>query len=279
MKGWRRFLLGEFSVARVVRSMVTVPLLIYCSLFLYAYFFSDRVIFQPQPATYRDNAEIIKLTSQDGILISAIYLPNPNADYTILYSHGNAEDLGDILPNLRALHKLGFSVFAYDYHGYGTSQGQPSESNIYHDIDAAYDYLTGKLAIPTDRIISFGHSVGGGPAIDLAARRPIAALVVESSFVTAFRVLTRVSLLPFDKFCNIDKINKVRCPVLIIHGKTDEVISHTHAEVLFQHAPEPKRLFLVEGAGHNNVQWVAGAAYTQTLNDFMQLTRSIKQNP
>ena len=114
---------------------------------------------------------------------------------------------------------LGFSVFAYDYHGYGTSGGKATEQNAYEDIDAAYNYLTQVLKVPPDRIIAHGRSLGGAVAIDLASRKPLGGLVVESSFVSAFRVVTGYRIFPFDKFRNADKIRQVRCPVLIIHGR------------------------------------------------------------
>lgn len=248
--------------------MIIIPLIICVFLILYAYFFSDTIIFQPQPASYRDTNEILKLTTRDGNSISAIYLPNSNAIYTILYSHGNAEDIGDILPVLKKIGGIGFSVFAYDYHGYGTSTGKASEVNSYQDIDAAYEYLSGTLNVPSDRIISFGHSVGGGPAVDLASRTPVAALIIESSFTTAFRVLTRVRLLPFDKFRNLEKIKQVKCPILIIHGKADPVIPFWHSQELFDCANEPKRLLLLDQAGHNNPMWGAEDIYSRTLREF-----------
>jgi len=75
--------------------------------------------------------------------------------------------------------------------------------------------------------------------VDLASRRPLAGLIVESGFVTAFRVMTRLPLLPFDKFRNIDKIGQVRCPVLVMHGEADEIVPLWHGQRLFQAAPSP----------------------------------------
>jgi alpha-beta hydrolase superfamily lysophospholipase len=150
--------------------------------------------------------EVIKVGSANGVKISTVHFPNPQAKYTILYSHGNAENLDGILLLLKEIRDSGFAVFAYDYQGYGTSQGKPSEYNTYRDIDAAYNYLTQQLGVPAKQIILYGRSVGGGPAIDLASRQKVGGLVVENSFVSAFRVLTRIPILPFDKFVNIDKI-------------------------------------------------------------------------
>jgi len=94
---------------------------------------------------------------------------------------------------------------------------------------------------------------------------------IQNSFVSAFRVLTRIPILPFDKFVNIDKIGQVRSPVLVIHGKADEVVHFWHGEQLFATANEPKVNFWVDGAGHNDLMDVAGARYAATLRKFAKL--------
>lgn len=243
-------------------------MLSYVGLFFYGTMFSDRIIFQPPQTDYRDTNATIKLKSRDGVQISAVHLPNPQATYTILFSHGNAEDLAALFFELEDIRAMGFSVFAYDYHGYGTSRGKATEQNAYEDEEAAYDYLTQVLHIPADRIIAHGRSLGGALAIDLASRKPLAGLIVESSFLSAFRVLTRYPIFPFDKFRNLDKITQVRCPVLIIHGREDEVIPFWHGERLFELANGPKMNFWVDGAGHNNLKPVAGQQYLQTMLAF-----------
>ncbi len=150
---------------RFMKALICLAL-VYGGMCLFVLLVSDGMIFLPQPSRYQDSSAIIKLTSGDGITISAVYLPSSQSGYTILYSHGNAEDLGNIQPVLQHLHQIGFSVFAYDYRGYGTSRGRPSERNAYKDIDSAYNYLTQQLGIPPERIIAYGRSVGGGPAVD-----------------------------------------------------------------------------------------------------------------
>jgi len=272
------FLSRKLSVKETLISLgVLVPALLYAILFLYAWFFSDELIFRPQPSSYRDTDGIVKLPTHDGLRISARYLPNPRASFTILYSHGNSEDLGDIEHALATLHNLGFAVFAYDYEGFGTSQGVPSEHHAYRDIDAAYDYLTTALAVPPDRIIAYGFSVGGGPAVDLASRNPLAGLIVESAFVSAFQVVVPIPLLPFDKFPNLDKIAAVKCPILILHGTADSMIPAQHAEKLFRAAHEPKRLVLVDGADHFGIKWDGHNRYARAMEEFPSLIRSHRQ--
>lgn len=263
-----KVLIGDFSVWRLVKTLG----FIYLCLVFFALLGADRLIFQPQPPGYVDSPNFIKLKSGEGRTITALYLVNPSAEYTVLYSHGNAEDLGDIRYLLEEYRDKGFSVFAYDYSGYGTSEGTPSTRKVCEDADAALGYLVEREKIPLDRIIIHGRSVGGGPALYLAAENNVAGLIVESSFVTAFRVVTRIPLVPFDKFRNISRIGKVNCPVLVIHGRQDEVIPFWHGEALYRKAAEPKRCCWLDDASHNHVSeearqtcWVASISFAESL--------------
>jgi abhydrolase domain-containing protein 17 len=252
----------------LLRKVLIVLIGIYLIALLGAVFFSEQLIFQQHQAGYRDSAAILKLTSSNGAKISATYLPNPNATFTILFSHGNAEDIRDDQPLLERIRESGFAVLAYDYQGYGTSEGNPTESHAYDDEDAAYNFLVQNMHVQPTKIIAFGRSVGTGPATDLAARRPVAGLILESAFTSTFRVMTRVSVFPFDRFDNLRKIKRVHCPVLIIHGTQDSVINAVHGRELFPAANEPKQAFWVEGANHNDVAFIAGARYSDVLKAF-----------
>ncbi len=266
-KRLRKLLVGDFTWKRMISSLI----FIYAFFAIYVYFRADSMIFLPQPSSYQNSQKILHLTSADKTKISAIYLSNPTAKYTILYAHGNAEDLGNIQEVLEQLHTLGFSVLAYDYRGYGTSEGTPTENHAYQDIDTAYNHLTQELKTPPQQIIVFGRSVGGGSAVDLAARKPVGGLVMESTFISTFRVILPVPILPFDKFANIHKIKQVKCPVLVIHGNLDEVVPFSHGQKLFAAVKSPKLSLWVEGANHNDLVWVAGKKYGQILQDFVKL--------
>lgn len=263
----RKLLISDITWKRMLRSAV----FIYVLFAIYVYFRADSMIFLPQPSSYQDTKDTIKLKNNENQQLSAVYLPNPRAKYTILYIHGNAEDLGDIQPVLEQLRNLGFSVFAYDYRGYGTSQGTPTENHAYEDIDTVYRHLTEKLNIKPEQIIVFGRSVGGGSAVDLASRQPVAGLIIESTFTSAFRVVVPFPILPFDKFNNLDKIKKVKCPVLVMHGKLDDTIPFEHSEKLFAAVSSPKLSLWVENANHNDFVTVAGEKYGKTLRDFADL--------
>lgn len=256
---------------RAIRMILTLAILylLLCALPLLGC--ADRVLFQPHAARYQDGPDVIKLRTSDGLTISAVYVANPMAKYTILYSHGNAEDMGDDGEEWEMFRRMGFAVLAYDYHGYGTSQGTPSEQNCYRDIDAAYEYLTGTLKLPPERILVLGKSVGGGPSTDLAARKPVGGLILQSAFISAFKIFTIGYIIPGDRFRNIEKIPNVRCPVLVLHGTTDEVVPFAHGKKLYEAVTGPKQCLWVERGGHNNLPSVGGQWYVKAFADFAAL--------
>ncbi|HSN67760.1 MAG TPA: alpha/beta hydrolase [Thermoanaerobaculia bacterium] len=244
--------------------------LAYAGLAAFAVLTADRQIFLPPAPSYTErDLPLLRIPTPDGGSVAGLHLPSTENAVTLLVSHGNAEDLGTLAPFLAEMRDAGFGVLAYDYRGYGLSSGpRATEASSYRDVEAVYRYAVETLAIPPRRIVLYGRSVGAGPAIHLAVSAPVGGLVVESGFTSAFVVITRVPILPFDKFTNLRKIRKVRCPVLVIHGAADEIIPPSHARALFAAAPEPKRLAIVPDAGHNDLAWVAGEGYWETLREF-----------
>ena len=269
----RALFVGEFSWKRLIRSLILIPICVFLGLLVIAAFFADRAIFRPPSPSYKDTAEVIKLETSRSELISAKYYESSGATYTILFSHGNAEDIGMIEPFAWRLRDLGFNVLIYDYPGYGTSSGSPSEEGAYSAIDAAYEFLLTKKKIDPRSIVLQGRSLGGGVAVDLASRKPVAGLILESTFTTAFRVVTRYPILPFDKFENIAKIGEVTCPVLVIHGTNDWTIPVYHGQRLLEAANEPKQALWVAGAGHNDVVYKNEKLYLETVKSFVELIK------
>ncbi len=264
---------------RILRVVLLTLVVAYVGLMVLA-LLSDRVIFQPHPSSYQlaelgvyriPGLHTVMLPSGNA-QIAAVYLPNPSARYTLLFSHGNAEDIGDDLPMLAEFRNAGFAVFAYDYRGYGVSTGRSSEKSVYEDVDAAYRYLTETLNVPPDRVISFGRSLGCAAAIQLASTKKVAGLIVESPFLSAFRVLTRVRLLPWDRFDNAAKIRRVHCPVLVMHGRRDQVVPWWHGERIYALANEPKQFLWVDAAGHNDVQ--LSSKYIPALTGYEAMLRT-----
>ncbi|MCK5146123.1 alpha/beta hydrolase [bacterium] len=259
------------SWKRAIHSTALILFIVYIILLLYAYLCGDQLIFRPQSASYIDTKHIHKVSMPDGSLISVRLLLHPTARYTILYSHGNAEDLGDIKDILHQYYEHGFSVVAYDYSGYGTSQGSPSEETAYTNIRAVYEFIIHSLHRCPEEIILYGRSIGCGPTVDLASRERVGGIVLESAFTSAFRMLTKISVFPFDKFDSLRKIPSVSCPILVIHGKQDETIQLWHGQRLYEHIRSPKMRLWVEHAHHNDVLWIAGKHYWETMKQFIDL--------
>lgn len=229
------------------------------------------MLYYPNYGSRRAPEGTITIPGPDGQRIAVLHLPNPQARFTLCFFHGNAEDLGDIEPFLQSLREAGLAVFAYDYPGYGLSTGTPSEKSLYASARIARKYLRETLKVSAEQTILYGRSLGGGPAVQLATEERTAGVVLQSTFVSAFRVVTRWRVLPFDPFKNLSKIDRIDCPLLVMHGQADEVISFWHGEKLFATAREPKRQLWVPGARHNDFVAVAGDRFWEALRDFSAL--------
>lgn len=229
--------------------------------------FAQAMVFSPPPASYLDGPGIIKIDVGNGESIRGRYLVNPDAEFTILYNHGNDEDIGMNLRWLRRFRERGFSVLTYDYRGFGLSDGKATEKNTYRDAEAAYEYLVRKRNIPPEKIIVMGRSLGGGVAVELANRKPVAGLIMQSTFVSVNRVVSGGQIVPFDKYKNILKIDKVNCPILIIHGTADSRVKFWHGEKLYEAAKQPKGYLWVKGAEHDDdIAAIAGDKYWQAID-------------
>ena len=247
----------------------------YLYLIIFGLFFSEQIIFLPPATAYQASDKLISIKSSTSSepgnehLIVARHVINPAAQYTIIYSHGNAVDIGGLTHLQRNFVKQGYSIVIYDYSGYGLSEGEPSEQQVYNDVHAVYNYLTETLEISPAQIISYGHSLGAAVATNLAASQTVAALILESPFVTAFRVKTVYPLVPFDKFSNLDKIANINTPLFITHSRDDPVISFWHSEMLFARARQPKTNLWLEntghaGASHEDLFWLSLDKFIQT---------------
>ncbi|XP_028790644.1 alpha/beta hydrolase domain-containing protein 17B-like isoform X2 [Neltuma alba] len=185
----------------------------------------------------KENVDVLKLRTRRGNDIAAVYVKHHKATSTMLYSHGNAADLGQMFELFVELsNKLRLNVMGYDYSGYGRSTGKPTESNTYADIDAAYKCLKEQYGVKDDQLILYGQSVGSGPTLDLASRVPeLRGVVLHSPILSGMRVLYPVKRTYwFDIYKNIDKICLANCPVLVIHGTADEVVHWSHGKKLWE---------------------------------------------
>ncbi|MBI2497447.1 MAG: alpha/beta hydrolase [Opitutae bacterium] len=237
------------------------------------HFLSFAMLFPRPPVKYEFTSDYIRLTAPDGVQLVARHWPNPAAKYTLLYLHGNYEDLGGLAEYMPQFVNAGYAVFAFDYRRYGRSEGVPTEANTCADALLAYDYLRTRLGIPDNRIVIFGYSVGGGPGVEVARQRPAAGLVLQSAFVSAYRVMTNIPLFPGDKFRNLAKAPQLKLPVLVIHGTGDDTIPSWHGRKLYDAITAPKVKFFVEGGPHSGLADFAGPRYWEELRKFTDSLR------
>jgi fermentation-respiration switch protein FrsA (DUF1100 family) len=195
------------------------------------------------------------------------------AQGALVYCHGNAGNLSHRGEGLRRWHQqLGVAPLIFDYPGYGRSGGRPSEAGCYAAADAAYDWLVETAHVPSEKILLYGGSLGGGVAIDVASRRPHRALVLVSTFTSlADMARKRLPWLPAGwlmrrRWDNLHKIRSCRRPVFIAHGTADRLVPFRQGERLFAAANEPKAFFPMNGYDH---QHTPGPDFYEALRRFL----------
>jgi pimeloyl-ACP methyl ester carboxylesterase len=199
---------------------------------------------------------------------SHAYLPFPRRQkqgyseefFTILYSHGNAEDLASAGAYIQLLTAaLGCSALAYDYTGYGLSLPSgmgPSENRFYRDIYACYRYLI-HIGVPPERILLVGRSIGTGPTIELASKVPVGGVILIAPLMSCLRVLDpdiRFTIPCLDMFPSVDRMHLIKAPVLIIHGLQDDVVPACHGKRLYERCSQKTEPLWLEKASHNDIE-------------------------
>ena len=227
-----------------------------------------------EPEAFGLVAEDVWFESSDGTRLHGWWMPHPSARGTVLYCHGNTGSIAHRIGVFRHLQRLKVHLLAFDYRGYGRSSGSPSETGLFQDVRAAYRYLVEVLDQDSAEILLFGHSLGGAVAVDCALDCPIAGLVVQSSFThirdaaKAMFPTLPMHLAATRQFRSIEKVDKIRAPKLFIHGDCDESVPVELGEKLFEAASEPKELYIVRRAGHNDVHRYGGMRYLRRLSRF-----------
>ncbi|XP_027153419.1 alpha/beta hydrolase domain-containing protein 17B-like isoform X1 [Coffea eugenioides] len=229
------------------------------------------------PFPHRENVDILRLPTRRGNEIVALYIRYPMASTTLLYSHGNAADVGQMYELFIELSiHLRVNLMGYDYSGYGQSTGKPSEHNTYADIEAAYKCLEETYGAKQEDVILYGQSVGSGPTLDLAARLPqLKAVVLHSPILSGLRVMYPVKRTYwFDIYKNIDKIPLVKCPVLVIHGTSDEVVDCSHGKQLWELCQEKYEPLWLKGGNHCNLE-----LYPEYIRHLKKFVTTVEKPP
>lgn len=283
-RGERALAVRYFVISFLVIALVGLPVG-----FFMLRRFEASVIFHPERAAaggvwrVPKGAEEVWFRTSDGVKLHGWLFRTETqpAQATVVYAHGNGGNVSYCGWVGESLVARGFDVLLFDYRGYGRSEGEVAgEAGLYADAEAAYDFLTRERGVPPASVVLYGQSLGTAAVADVAARRECGALVLESGLSSAADMagvvlpwLPRfVRSLTKNKLDSVSKLKNVRCPVLVVHGGRDEVIPVEQGRKLFENAREPKRLLVVEGAGHNDLFNVGGGKYIDTLADFVRQT-------
>jgi len=248
-----------------------------------AYLFQRRLIYFPSmgsdlvpaipPAPLYAGLYDFTLSASDVVPLKAWHWPGERP-LTLVVFHGNAGHRGHRLGWLWALRSTRAGVFILDYRGYGGSGGSPSEEGFYRDGEAAVDWLQSSGAGPLAYV---GESLGTAVAVELALRRPPAALILQSPFTSAVDLGQRtypflpVRLLMRDRYPLLSKIDRVSCPVMVIHGQEDSIVPPAMGRAVFERAPDRKEWFPIPRADHNDPLWEIAPDYGARVGRFLGL--------
>jgi len=263
----------------------------YTLVVLLAWLLQDRLAFPapraavPDPKRVGvDNGERVELVAGDGTKLVGWFLrPSTNLHRppptfpALLWFYGNGETIAAIWPVVRDFQPPGTAVLVVDYPGYGGSGGRASEAGVYAAAAAAYGALTARADVDARRIYAYGRSLGTAPATYLAARHPLAGLILESPFTNvgdmarhAYRILppfiVRLSL------DNLRRIKQVHCPLLLFHGTADHLVPTAMGMRVAEAAAGPVEVVLIEGAGHNETYDRGGRTYRDKVWEFVEKT-------
>lgn len=246
------------------------------------YVFQRRLIYLPSGqvpnvSAVLPGAEDARFETDDGIELKGwlVSAGSPEAGPGVLVANGNAGNRSHRAPLARALAGHGMRVLLFDYRGYGGNPGTPSEAGLRRDVRAALEYLTNRAEVDPARIFYFGESLGAAAVVDLAAEHPPRGLVLRSPFTSLAEVgrlhypWLPVRQLLRDRFDSIGAISRVNSPVLVIAGQRDTIIPLDQSRAIYEAAPSPKRLVVVEGADHNDAELLHGEQLIEAMLRFI----------
>ncbi len=212
--------------------------------------------------------------AEDAAPLHGWWIPAPDAPGTVLYCHGNGDNIGDLIEEAEVFHGFGLNVFLWDYRGYGKSRGIPTEKGTYRDARAAYEVVRARHGgVENPPVLVIGRSLGGAVAVQLSVDRPVSGLVLESTFTSTLDVARLwYPNLPVEwmiryRYESIKKIGAVTAPLLVAHSPDDETIPFAHGQALYEAARAPKRFIRLRGS-HQEVGWHETPEYRDALRTF-----------
>lgn len=265
----------------MILAILSTIVLVYLGMATVMYVFQSNFTFFPRRAiisTPHDAGlayDAVSFRTEDGVEISAWFVPASEPRATVLFCHGNGGNISDRLEYLEMFHQLHLNTLIFDYRGYGQSGGKPTESGLYRDAEAAWDYLTRKRGTAPGDVVIFGESLGGAVAAWLARAEKPGALVVSSAF-TSFPDIAAyhypylpARLLCRYRFNTLAYLGRATCPVLVLYSCGDEIVPCVQGRRLYEAVPGPREFLQFHG-GHNTCLSVSRESIEAGLDDFLE---------
>ena len=219
----------------------------------------------------------VTFRTSDGLVLNGWFVSRtPSPQFTVIVFNGNAGNRAFRAPLADALSRAGHAVLLFDYRGFGGNPGAPAESGLRLDARAAREYVAGRSDVDRRRVVYFGESLGTGVATELAVEHPPAGLVLRSPFTSLTDVgrhhytLLPVGWLLRDRYATIDRIARVKAPVLVIGGDQDRVVPIDQTRRVYEAAHDPKSLLVIKGADHNDDSLLAGRELIDEVLRFLR---------
>ena len=253
---------------------------LYLILAVSLFIFQRRLIYHPEPAYHTpaqadlEGVREERLATPDGESLLAWRAVAAPGQPTLLYFHGNAGGLIDRADRIRRFTREGLGVMMLAYRGYAGSTGTPTEAALIADAQLAYDSLIAEGLRPQD-IVVYGESLGTGVAVQLAASRQVGGVILDAPYTGLAEIGQQlypwmpVRLFLKDKFASTEHIGGVRAPLLILHGSRDRTIPVSLGQALFEAAPSPKQMRVLEGAGHSDIYAFGAMQFIRRFIDDM----------
>ena len=245
--------------------------LAYGALIVFTYFFAERLIFPTPKSTYSSLKNLEMLTLEDGRKIASIFLKNPQSNICILYSHGNGEDLAKIYPLLKTYNmRLNVNIIAYDYCGYGISEGKMTQKDLPKCADAVFNHTVSKLGFKPENIFFAGYSLGSVPSAYLGAKHPNArGVIIIGGVSRAVKTILPFDIIPWKILHNVENIERIEIPILFLHGCRDKTVNIRNAYENLS-AVKHSNAHLVKFAEYGHFPLFESEVYWNEISNFIK---------